>query len=121
MNAVQAKLIISGRVQGVFYRHSTREKARSLGISGWVKNRADGSVEIFALASKETIEQLAAWCKVGPTNARVEKVSVEWLRAEPGAGTAGGGAGDSAAEDSAAESSAPEDGEARPGQGFEIR
>ena len=129
MNALEAKLIISGRVQGVFYRHSTREKARSLGISGWVKNRADGSVEVFASGRKEAIEQLAAWCEVGPTNARVEKVSVEWLSDLAVSGTTGGGAGstgDRAAEGSAAEGRAwevraPRDGEAKPGTGFEIR
>ena len=65
---------VSGKVQGVFYRASTRDKARSLGLCGFVKNEADGSVYIEAEGDKEKLEQLVAWCKQGPPNAQVENV-----------------------------------------------
>ncbi|MCB0489004.1 MAG: acylphosphatase [Cyclobacteriaceae bacterium] len=65
---------VSGKVQGVFYRASTRDKARSLGICGFVKNETDGSVYIEAEGDKEKLDQLVAWCKQGPPNAQVENV-----------------------------------------------
>lgn len=73
------RLIIKGKVQGVFYRHSTREKARALGLNGWVRNRPDGTVEAEASGSKERLESLIDWCKTGPPAARVESVQVDWL------------------------------------------
>ena len=65
---------VSGKVQGVFYRASTRDKARSLGLCGFVKNETDGSVYIEAEGDKEKLDQLVAWCKQGPPNAQVENV-----------------------------------------------
>ena len=72
---------IYGRVQGVFYRASTQEYARSLGLVGWVRNRSDGSVELHAFdpsasAKEESnkLEKLELWCKKGPSHARVVKV-----------------------------------------------
>ena len=91
MKMAQVKLIIAGRVQGVFYRHSTKEKARELGLGGWVKNLPDGSVEVQAKGAKDVVEKLIVWCRSGPPNARVENVSVEWLSDGGGVGTAGGG------------------------------
>lgn len=82
MNQSQAKIVVKGKVQGVFFRHSTREKARSVGLAGWVKNLGDGSVEILAVGQRASVEKLVDWCHLGPPNARVEKVDVEWL--EPG-------------------------------------
>lgn len=73
---VVAKLKIHGRVQGVFYRQSTREKARELGLSGWVKNMPDGTVEALAAGPENVIDELIAWCRQGPAYARVEKVDV---------------------------------------------
>ena len=74
----RARLKISGRVQGVFYRQTTREKARALGLSGWVRNMVDGTVEAEAIGPRERIEALVAWCKQGPPSATVSDVRVEW-------------------------------------------
>lgn len=68
------KLLISGRVQGVGFRHKTRSTARYLGIFGIVKNLADGSVYIEAEAEKEVLEIFLNWCRKGPDYSMVEKV-----------------------------------------------
>jgi len=75
----RARLTVSGRVQGVFYRQTTREKARALGLSGWVMNMPDGTVEAEACGPRERIEELIAWCKQGPPSATVSDVRVEWI------------------------------------------
>jgi acylphosphatase len=67
---------ISGKVQGVFFRASTMEKAHELGITGFVRNERDGSVYIEAEGSEEQLEQFVAWCHRGPAHAAVEKVIV---------------------------------------------
>lgn len=72
-------LKVSGRVQGVFYRVSTRDKARELGIYGDVKNVSDGSVEINAEGDETKLNELISWVHRGPSHARVEKVEVKWL------------------------------------------
>lgn len=74
----KAILLIKGRVQGVGYRWSTREKAAALGLSGWVRNLADGSVEACALGDRAVIDSLIEWCKVGPAHADVSSVDVRW-------------------------------------------
>ncbi|MBA7632968.1 Acylphosphatase [subsurface metagenome] len=74
MDTIRAHLIIEGRVQGVFFRDSTRREAIELGLCGWVKNRFDGSVEVVAEGPKEKVETLIAWCHHGPPIARVTKV-----------------------------------------------
>ncbi|MCX8188177.1 MAG: acylphosphatase [Nitrososphaeria archaeon] len=76
---VSANIYVSGIVQGVFFRAYTRSKARSLGITGWVKNLPDGRVQIFAEGEEDSIKKLIDWCKVGPPHAVVEDVKVEWL------------------------------------------
>jgi acylphosphatase len=70
----QVKLVISGLVQGVCFRVSTREQARQLGLDGWVKNLADGSVSVFASGETRAIDEFIAWCRTGPKHARVDKV-----------------------------------------------
>ena len=70
---------VTGRVQGVFYRASTCDRAAELGVVGWVRNRADGSVELEAEGPREQVEQLIAWCRTGPPGARVAGVDVEQL------------------------------------------
>ena len=75
----RAKLHIFGTVQGVFYRTSAIKEAKSLTIVGWIKNRADSSVECIAEGTKSNLEQFITWCKDGPTHAKVERIDVEWL------------------------------------------
>jgi len=70
------RAIVSGHVQGVSYRASTAREARRLGLVGWVKNRSDGTVELEAEGPDDKIEALVAWCKIGPSAARVSKVAV---------------------------------------------
>lgn len=74
-------LIISGDVQGVGFRSFVREKAMSLGLTGWVKNRDDGAVEVVAEGPKEHLEALVKECQHGPDVAWVEKMEVEWSAA----------------------------------------
>ena len=68
--------IVSGRVQGVFYRASTQEKARSLGLAGWVRNLPDGGVELVASGTVAQLDALERWLWQGPPAARVESVTV---------------------------------------------
>ena len=80
------KCTIAGRVQGVFYRASAAERASSLGLSGWVRNREDGSVELAASGAPEAVESFVAWLWRGPAHAEVRSVVLEELgeRLEPG-------------------------------------
>lgn len=71
-------LIVTGRVQGVYYRGATRDKARPLGLSGWVRNCSDGSVEIMAEGEEERLGELLRWCHDGPPAARVDSVEASW-------------------------------------------
>jgi acylphosphatase len=74
----QAHLYISGFVQGVFFRARTREMAQSLGLTGWVRNLADGRVEAVFSGHKATIEKAIDWCRNGPPEANVAGVEVRW-------------------------------------------
>lgn len=67
---------IRGRVQGVFYRASTEQQARALGVNGFVRNEADGSVYIEAEGEEQAVEALVSWCRQGPPRANVEHVDV---------------------------------------------
>lgn len=78
MADARAHLIVSGRVQGVFFRYETQKTAVDLGLKGWVRNRTDGSVELLAEGDKKKIEQLIAWCWQGPSMAKVDNVEVDW-------------------------------------------
>lgn len=69
-------LDISGTVQGVFFRQSTRQKAMQLGIRGWVRNCDDGTVEVEAEGEDETLEEFIHWCNRGPSGAKVLAVEV---------------------------------------------
>lgn len=75
-------ITVSGIVQGVFYRQSTKEKALELGIAGIVKNLADGNVFILATGTNEQLDQLVQWCKRGPRNAQVTSVNVEKMEVQ---------------------------------------
>jgi acylphosphatase len=68
---------VIGKVQGVFFRQSTHDKAVQLGITGWVQNQPDGSVYITATGEPEQLDELLAWCRQGPPKAQVVKVQVQ--------------------------------------------
>ncbi len=71
MENVRKHLIIEGRVQGVWFRESTRRQAASLGVSGWVKNRPEGTVEAMLEGPEDAVSRLVFWCGKGPSAARV--------------------------------------------------
>ena len=77
MAEVAKRLLIHGRVQGVFYRAWATERATALGLSGWVRNRRDGTVELFAKGDREAVEQLIGSCREGPPAARVERIDIQ--------------------------------------------
>lgn len=66
--------LVSGRVQGVFYRASTVDMARGLGLTGWVRNLSDGGVELVACGDAAKLQELERWLWDGPRHARVERV-----------------------------------------------
>lgn len=74
------RFVVSGRVQGVFFRQSAVELANRLGLDGWVRNRADGRVDGLASGAPEAVEQFRSWLRRGPPAARIERV--EWAPAE---------------------------------------
>ena len=73
-----AHIIVTGRVQGVFYRATAEETAVGLGLTGWVRNCGDGSVEILAEGNRAALEKLIMWCHEGPPLAYVKHVTVDW-------------------------------------------
>lgn len=74
----RVELHIRGRVQGVFFRAATQREARRLGLTGWVKNRTDGSILICAEGEENSIRELTSWAHHGPSAARVDHVEVRW-------------------------------------------
>jgi acylphosphatase len=78
MSEARARAVFRGRVQGVFFRAETRHRARSLGLSGWVRNAPDGSVEAVFEGDRERIESILHWCRGGPGLAEVDDVAVAW-------------------------------------------
>jgi acylphosphatase len=78
MGLKQVQLFVRGRVQGVFFRASAQREAKRLGLTGWVRNRSDGSVEILAEGEEDQLKELIAWANRGPSAARVERVDVRW-------------------------------------------
>jgi acylphosphatase len=75
---VRARILVSGQVQGVFFRQSAVDEARRLGVAGFVRNLADGRVEAEAEGERAAVEALIRWCHRGPPGARVDAVDVEW-------------------------------------------
>lgn len=69
---------IYGRVQGVFFRHTARLHAEKLGLTGWARNEADGSVTIAAEGKEEALNEFLEWCRQGPPLARVDRVDIAW-------------------------------------------
>jgi acylphosphatase len=72
---------IHGRVQGVGFRYHAERQARGLGLTGWVRNRADGDVEILAEGPADALRQLLDWCRQGPPSAAVTRVEEQWSAA----------------------------------------
>ncbi|MEX2626700.1 MAG: acylphosphatase [Ilumatobacteraceae bacterium] len=86
MGDVRCRLTVSGRVQGVYYRDSCRSVATGLGVRGWVRNLADGSVEVVVEGPRDAVEEMIEWCRVGPPRAEVTGVEIsdEAPSGEPG-------------------------------------
>ena len=82
MTTIARKVVVSGRVQGVFFRDSTRREAQRLGVGGWVRNRSDGRVEALFEGPADAVEQLVRWCREGPRHADVDDVSVTDIEPE---------------------------------------
>lgn len=77
----RARVRVSGQVQGVFFRDSTRQKAEELGLAGWVRNMPDGQVEALFEGPSEKVEEIVRWCKEGPQRASVENVDTDFENA----------------------------------------
>jgi len=75
---VRANAIISGRVQGVFFRMETKQAADRFGVSGWVRNLKDGTVEALFEGDRDRVEAVIDWCRQGPPHAAVTDVAVTW-------------------------------------------
>ena len=71
-------IIVSGRVQGVFFRYTTQSRGEELGLDGWVRNLYDGRVEVLAEGAKDKLEKLLRFTEHGPKSARVEDLRFEW-------------------------------------------
>ncbi len=78
---VRARVVVVGRVQGVFYRDSTRRTARQLGVTGWVRNRVDGGVEALFEGEEAAVRKAVGLARAGPKLARVDHVDVAWEEA----------------------------------------
>jgi len=81
-DTVTRRCLVSGKVQGVFYRASTRDKARSLGVSGWAKNLPDGRVEVVACGSQDAVAALSDWLWEGSPPSHVDAVECEDFEGE---------------------------------------
>jgi acylphosphatase len=86
MARVARRLILSGRVQGVFYRNWSVGEARALGLDGWVCNRRDGTVEILVCGDEAAVARMIDRCSEGPPAARVETIEVEETQETPQSG-----------------------------------
>tara|TARA_Y100000996_G_scaffold406906_1_gene383837 strand:+ start:179 stop:454 length:276 start_codon:yes stop_codon:yes gene_type:complete len=71
-------VMISGDVQGVFFRISSKDKANELNLTGWAKNIFNNAVEIVAEGQREELSKFTGWLQLGPPNATVDKISIEW-------------------------------------------
>lgn len=74
----RAHLIISGRVHGVFFRMETRRTAERLGVTGWVRNLPDGTVEAVFEGAADAVQKAVQWCRTGPRMAEVIDVRISW-------------------------------------------
>jgi len=74
----RAHIMVSGQVQGVFFRDSTRQKAEELDLTGWVKNTPDGRVEALFEGPPDRVREMVRWCEEGPQQASVENVDMDF-------------------------------------------
>jgi len=77
----RAAVHISGRVQGVWFRQSTKNTAEQYGITGWCRNNPDGSVEAVFEGEESSVKNILSWCKTGPELAQVDNLQIEWENA----------------------------------------
>ena len=77
-NKARAHIIVTGIVQGVFFRVETKRAAERIGVTGWVRNRPEGTVEAVFEGDREKVEAAVDWCRKGPPSGRVEDVRVTW-------------------------------------------
>lgn len=80
---IARRLVVHGRVQGVWFRDSTRQEAERLGVDGWVRNRSDGSVEAWMQGGGAAVAALEAWCGHGPPRAKVAAVEGNDVAVDP--------------------------------------
>jgi acylphosphatase len=75
---LRAHVVVQGRVQGVWFRASTKDEADRIGVTGWVRNLPDGSVEAVFEGETKKVEEIVGWCHRGPSGAQVAKVEITW-------------------------------------------
>jgi acylphosphatase len=80
MATKRVQMTVRGRVQGVFFRASAQREARRLGVTGYVRNRPDGSVEVLAEGEEFALRELVVFCSKGPSTARVDRVETRWRK-----------------------------------------
>jgi len=80
MDTFRAQVIVHGLVQGVWFRQSTKDEATRIGITGWVRNLPDGTVEAVFEGEKKKVEEIVGWCHRGPSGAEVTKVDIVWQK-----------------------------------------
>lgn len=71
-------MVVHGRVQGVYFRASAQREAKRLGLTGWVKNRLDGGVEMVAEGEEDQVKTFLSWAQHGPSTARIDDVDTKW-------------------------------------------
>lgn len=78
MAKVRAAVRINGRVQGVWFRQSTKHTAEKFGVTGWVRNNPDSSVEAVFEGERDAVQAVIDWCQHGPDKARVDDLQIDW-------------------------------------------
>jgi acylphosphatase len=76
VDRVRRRVLVAGRVQGVWFRESCRDQAQAAGVAGWVRNLADGRVEVVLEGPPAAVDEVVGWCRRGPRRARVDGIEV---------------------------------------------
>ncbi|HZA42798.1 MAG TPA: acylphosphatase [Nitrososphaeraceae archaeon] len=79
-NKIRANIVVKGKVQGVYFRQNAHRICNEYGVTGWVRNVGDGSVEAILEGNKNSVEDAISWFRVGPLNAHVERVELSYDR-----------------------------------------